>query len=191
MFPMPPQLAVPLEIAKRLPWKWIGIGVAVILTLIFFWRVGVWHDVYAQVEEMRERVDTITKQNDVLTKEAEAREREYAQQTERTAKTIEADRKVTEEVERGLQTKIAAADATARDLARRLRDYQSGRRGCALPAPTAAAPVGTTPGGEPGDGDGTEQLVAEHFAACARDAEALNAWNDWWDGIEAGRVAVP
>ena len=191
MFPMPPQLAAPLAIAKRLPWKWIGIGVAVALVLIFFWRVGVWHDGYAQVEEMRERVDTITEQSAVLTKEAEAREREYAQQTERTAKTIEADRKVTEEVERGLQDKIAAADASARDLARRLRDAQRGRSGCAVSAASATAPIGAAPGGEPGDGAETERLVAEHFAACARDAEALNAWNDWWDGIEAGRVAVP
>lgn len=191
MFPTPPQLAVPIEIAKRLPWKWIGIGVGVVLLLIFLWRVGVWHDGYARVEEMTEQVETLREQNAALVDASTAAAVEYAEQVKQTAATIEADRKATEEVERGLQGKIAAADTSARDLARRLRDAQRSWSGCAVSAAPATASIGAAPGGESGDGAETERLVANHFAACARDAEALNAWNDWWDGIEAGRVAVP
>ena len=97
-----------------------------------------------------------------------------------TAKTarIDAERvKLSERIEHDLQPKIAAADANARSLARRLREY-AGRRPVST-APGPAAEPAEAPG-EPGDGDPVERATEQHFAACARDSERLAAWQEWY-----------
>ena len=97
-----------------------------------------------------------------------------------TAKTarIDAERvKLSERIEHDLQPKIAAADANARSLARRLREYAS--RSPVSTAPGPAAEPAEAPG-EPGDGDPVERATEQHFAACARDSERLAAWQEWY-----------
>ena len=97
-----------------------------------------------------------------------------------TAKTarIDAERvKLSERIEHDLQPKIAAADANARSLARRLREYANRRPVSTAPGP-AAEPAEAP--GEPGDGDPVERATEQHFAACARDSERLAAWQEWY-----------
>ena len=97
-----------------------------------------------------------------------------------TAETtrIEAERvKLSERIEHDLQPKIAAADANARSLARRLREYAGSRP--VSTAPDSAAEPSDAPG-EPGDGDPVERATEQHFAACARDSERLAAWQEWY-----------
>ena len=100
-----------------------------------------------------------------------------------TAKTarIDAERvKLSERIEHDLQPKLAAADANARSLARRLREYARSRPVPKAPGPTAESAEAP---GEPGDGDPVERATEQHFAACARDSERLAAWQEWYRGL--------
>lgn len=78
-----------------------------------------------------------------------------------------------EEVERGLETRLAAADARGRDLARRLRDALGQAGACAVPGPGAAPGPADGPAGEPTDPAAVGAALAEHLQACERDAERL------------------
>ncbi len=77
-----------------------------------------------------------------------------------------------EEVERDLEAKLGDADRRGRELARRLRHPQA----CPLPAPTGTpAPADDAPG-VPGDAG---EALAEHLAACERDATRLGELQRW------------
>ena len=72
-----------------------------------------------------------------------------------------------QEVERGLSQKLDAADRRGRDLARRLRDSLAAT---GVPQACADAPAPDGPAGEPGDAGGIGEALADHLAACERDA---------------------
>ena len=102
-----------------------------------------------------------------------------------TAETtrIEAERvKLSERIEHDLQPKIAAADANARSLARRLREY-AGRSPVSTTPDSTAEPAEAP--GEPADGGEIERAAEDHFAACARDSERLNGWIEWYGKVSA------
>ena len=108
---------------------------------------------------------------------------QVAAATAETAR-IEAERvKLSERIEDELQPKLAAADASARDTARKLRIATSS---CPLPkaAGTAADPSASP--GEPGDAEAIGQATERFFAAAARDAERLAAWQEWYRGLQDG-----
>lgn len=181
---LPPQLAAPLAVARALPWRLIGIVAAGLALVLLTWRAMVWRDGYEQVEEMKSKLAVAQTELAAQTEATTAAAIAYAEAVHKAQATAEQERKATEEIDREYRTRIAAADSTARGLAERLRDYQARR--CSGPVPAAAdpAPGGAPPGGEPGDGAEVDRRTAGHLAACARDAEALNGWNDWWDGVE-------
>jgi hypothetical protein len=80
-----------------------------------------------------------------------------------------------EGVERDLQAKLGSADRRGRDLAGRLRT-----QACPLPGAshdTAAVPDGAT--GESSDAGEVEAALADHLAACERDAERLGGLQRW------------
>ena len=102
-----------------------------------------------------------------------------------TAETvrIETERDaISRRIESELLPRIQDADANARDLARRLRIATSRR---AVPQATGTAADAATPGGEPADGGDIERATEDHFAACARDAERLNGWIEWYEAARA------
>jgi hypothetical protein len=72
-----------------------------------------------------------------------------------------------QEVERGLTQKLDAADRRGRDLARRLRDALAAP---GVPGACPDAPAADGPAGEPGDAGGLGTALADHLAACERDA---------------------
>jgi hypothetical protein len=72
-----------------------------------------------------------------------------------------------QEVERGLTDKLDAADRRGRDLAGRLRDARAAP-GVPGACPDAAPPDG--PAGDPQDAGGLGAALADHLAACERDA---------------------
>jgi len=111
-----------------------------------------------------------------------ARQRALQEATARAKE--EADRKAAEEIQDALQEKLDSADARARDLARRLRQYQA--RACAstVPQDAGSAPLVDPAAGVPEDGGTAGQLLEEHLAACARDAERLSGWQDWWKRVQ-------
>jgi hypothetical protein len=79
-----------------------------------------------------------------------------------------------QEVERDLQDKLDAADRRGRDLARRLRNALA-----PMPRECPAAPVPDGPAGEPGDAGGLGSALADHLAACERDAARFSELQDW------------
>ena len=76
-----------------------------------------------------------------------------------------------DEVERGLQAKLAGSDARANSLARRLR-YALGSA-CPLPQTDPPAPVADDAPGVPGDEGAVGEALTAHLAACERDATRL------------------
>ena len=92
---------------------------------------------------------------------------------------IDAERnRLTQEIENVLKPKLALADLAARDVARELRSYRA--RLAALSQAAGPAPEPDAAGGIPGDPAGAEE---DHFAACARDAERLNGWIEWYGSL--------
>jgi hypothetical protein len=79
---------------------------------------------------------------------------------------------------------LAAATADGRSLAERLRNAQA--RACLPPAAGPAGGLGSAPG-EPADGlpaqSAVDAAVEDHFAACARDAERLLGFQQWWKAV--------
>ena len=76
-----------------------------------------------------------------------------------------------DEVERGLQAKLAGSDARADGLARRLRGYLG--RSCPLPEADTPASVPDDSPGVPGDEGAVGEALTAHLAACERDATRL------------------
>lgn len=76
-----------------------------------------------------------------------------------------------DEVERGLQAKLAGSDARADGLARRLRHALGSA--CPLPEADTPAPGSDGPARESGDEGGIRAALAAHLAACERDATRL------------------
>jgi hypothetical protein len=113
-----------------------------------------------------------------------AQEAAYAAAVRATNARIEADRKVAEEVERDLQTKLAAADASGRDLGRRLSDYIARARRCAVSPATPATGVPDAPGAPGGDPEARraveiDRAVEDTLAECKTNATDLDAWYEW------------
>lgn len=93
---------------------------------------------------------------------------EKAKAAEAATAALRAEVERHQEVERGLTDKLDAADRRGRDLARRLRDALAAP-GVPGACPDAAPPDG--PAGEPEDAGGLGAALADHLAACERDAE--------------------
>jgi hypothetical protein len=92
---------------------------------------------------------------------------ERAKAAEAATAALRAEVERHQEVERGLTDKLDAADRRGRGLVRRLRDALAAP-GLPGACPDAAPPDG--PAGEPGDAGGLGAALADHLAACERDA---------------------
>ena len=92
---------------------------------------------------------------------------ERARAAEAATAALEAATAKHQEVERGLSERLDAADRRGRDLARRLRDALAAH---GLPSACPDAPAPDGPAGEPQDSGGLGAALADHLAACERDA---------------------
>lgn len=90
------------------------------------------------------------------------------------------DQAAAKEIQDALQQKLDSADSRARDLARRLSVYQARDRQRGLPADAGPASGPDSAAGEPGSDGAIGQATEEAFGACARDAERLAGWQEWW-----------
>lgn len=202
MIPLPPQFLAAQAVLKSLPWRLIGYGIAVLALLLFAWRVHAWHQGFLR-EEATEKALAASR-----AKLAQCTANEIAQQEALTeaatkAKSTEAaDRAAAQKVEHDLQTQLALANDSSRDLARRLRDYQSSRRGCPVPG-TAGPAADSASGAGAGSVGATElgRLVEEversaaevdrstqqAVAACRHDAPLTTGWPAWWAEVSQNR----
>ena len=92
---------------------------------------------------------------------------ERAKAAEAATAALRAEVERHQKVERGLTDKLDAADRRGRDLARRLRDA---RAAPGVPGACPAAPAPDGPAGEPADAGEVGAALADHLAACERDA---------------------
>jgi hypothetical protein len=99
---------------------------------------------------------------------------------------VEHQARVGREIERDLSTRLAGADARARDLAGRLRRALAAAGpacGGAVPGDADAPGEPAAAAGEPADAGEAGAAVAAHLAACERDASRLEGWQTWWAGV--------
>lgn len=109
--------------------------------------------------------------------------REATEAAERNA-AIELDNaRKAKEIQDGIQKKLDDASADARSLSERVRYYQSKR--CPRPVPqVAGAPAVADPATRvPEDSGAVGEATDAHYAACARDAERLSEWQNWYHGL--------
>ena len=119
------------------------------------------------------------------------RERLHLEALRRSQDLLDEARRITHETEQNLTARLAAADARGRDLARRLRDALATPEACPLP------PVGGTPGtadgagGKPADPAEVGAALADHLAACERDAQRLTELQGWVERVRNPTAAPP
>lgn len=163
---------IQLAALKALPWRLIGAGVAVAALI---GAVGWFSHARYTAGESAGRAQVQKQWDEART----AQERAYSAQKAATEAQIAADKKAAEELQRELETRLAAADASGRDLARRLQDYRVRASRCAVSTPTGTAPGPDDPAGEsPGD-EAIGRATEEVFSACKRDAERLAGFQEW------------
>jgi hypothetical protein len=85
-----------------------------------------------------------------------------------------------------IKASLEAATVAGADLAARLRNHQRAGR-CAVSQPAGAAGGADGTSGIDADSDPVEQATGRHIEACARDAERLNGWIDWFHAVSVVR----
>lgn len=158
------------------------------------WRVTAWREGYLQTRAAQDALRRTEKALATRTAEAEqcAGREAVAQQALRAAAVATEsraaeDRAIAERIEHDLQTRLAAADARGRDLARRLRDATACPGAGAVPGATPPAGSAAPAAGEPGSAHGIAEATAALAAACDRDSARLAGWQAWWSAVAAGR----
>jgi len=161
-----------IPIPVNIPWKlvWAGLIAAGILVIgVYVYGSGKAAgraEIQAEWDRANEEIAA-----QVAAKEAEYREKE------------EANKRASEEIQNELENRLSDADSRARDLARRLRNYQV--RPCPVQVPGATdstAESDPAPGGAASDGE-IGRAVEEVYAACSRDSERLKGWQEWWSKV--------
>lgn len=169
---------------------WIRLGAVIVASLALAFAVVTvrkWHRDSIALKATEKALATSETSLQQCTASQTAAALAYAQAVRRAESVAAADRVTAERVERELQTNLAAADRSARDLAHRLRDYQARRCSGAVPAVAGTAAEPAARAQEPGDGEAVDAATAAHLAACAADAVDLAGWGDWWAGVQSGR----
>ena len=159
------------------------------------WRVTAWREGYLQTRAAQDALRRTEKA--LATRTAELRlctDREAVAQQALRAAAVAAesraaeDRAIAERIEHDLQTRLAAADARGRDLARRLRDAAACPGAGAVPGATPAAGQPAGASGESGRAGAVGAAVAGLAAACERDSARLDGWIEWWRAVSAERL---
>lgn len=151
---------------------WFGLGIALALAAGGFWayRTG-WEAGSATIQQE-------------WAKDAVTRERLHRDALKRSEALLDDARKITREVEQDLTARLVAADARGRSLAARLRLALAGAGTCPV------SPAGGAPGpadgaaGVPSDPAAIGTALADHLAACERDAQRLNDLQTWTGRIQ-------
>lgn len=154
------------------PWRvWAGAGLALLLAGGLWWvhhrgyQAG-WEAASAQIRS-EWAADT------------DRREKARQRALDASAELLRRQREITQDVEQNLTARLAAADARGRDLAGRLRDALGAARTCPVsPAGGSTSPTDGA-GGEPGNQGEIGAALADHLAACERDAQRLTDLQDW------------
>ena len=106
---------------------------------------------------------------------------QVAKATVETAR-IEAERdQISRKLENDILPRLQDATDRANSLAGRLRQHSHSRP---MPQAPGAAPSPSGEAREPSGDGGVEQATERVFESCARDAERLKGWQDWYSAIK-------
>lgn len=165
------------------PWRiWAGAGLALLLAGGLWW---VHHDGYRKGWE-RGSAEIRSQWAADTDRREKARLRALAASEE----LLRRQREITQDVEQNLTARLAAADARGRDLAGRLRDALSAGTCPVSPAGIAAGAIDRA-GGEPNDQATIGAALADHLAACERDAQRLTDLQGWVERVRNPTAAQP
>ena len=123
-------------------------------------------------------------------KDAAIRERLHREALMRSEDLLNVSRKITQEVEQNLTARLSAADSRGRDLAARLRLALAGAGTCPVSPAGVAAGAIDRGSGEPDNSGEIGAALADHLAACERDAQRLTDLQTWVGRIQR-EVVIP
>ena len=123
-------------------------------------------------------------------KNAAIREKFHREALMRSEDLLNASRKITQEVEQNLTARLSAADSRGRDLAGRLRLALAGAGTCPVSPAGVAAGAIDRGSGEPDNQGEIGTALADHLAACERDAQRLTDLQTWVGRIQR-EVVIP
>ena len=157
---------------------WFGLGIALALAAGGLWAYRTGYEAGSAAIQSK------------WNKDAAIREKLHTEALRRSEDLLDASRKITQEVEQNLTARLAAADSRGRDLAARLRLALAGAGTC--PVSPAGVATGTI---DRGSGDPENQgeigaALADHLAACERDAQRLTDLQTWVGRIQR-EVVIP
>lgn len=164
----------------NIPWRLVGAGAALLALVagVLFLR-----NHWISLGEASGRAEVQATLDHTL--EEIARQSALQEATARAKE--EADRQAALEIQNELESSLRDVTERADSLARRLRDYQSRDRARRLSeAAAAASGAGSAPGESSDSGEaGTavDLALEAHLGACARDAERLAGWQEWWGRV--------
>lgn len=167
-------------------WLEVALGLAAVASVaLLCWRIGVWHDAYGTLQATEKSLATRTEKLRQCQADVTAAQAQYDEAALLAESVAVQDREQSQRIEHVLQERLYMADATGRDLARRLYNYQARAGGGAVC--TAAGSTGEPAGAgtQSRDGEAIERATADHFAACADDAVELDGWQQWWGAVKA------
>lgn len=172
-----------MNLLALVPWRvWAGAGLALLLA------GGLWWVHHAGYRAGWERASAEVRSE--WAKDTDRREKARLRALAAAQTELERQRAVTMEVERGLSDKLAAADARGRDLAHRLRDALAAGTCLVSPAGVAAGAIDRA-GREPGNQGEIGEALADHLAACERDAQRLTELQGWVERVRNPTAAQP
>lgn len=157
---------------------WLGLAVALALTAGGVWAYRTGYEAGSAAIQAE------------WDKDAAIREKLHREALMRSEDLLNASRKITQEVEQNLTARLSAADSRGRELAARLRLALAGAGTCPVsPAGVAAGTIdrGT---GEPENSGEIGEALADHLAACERDAQRLTDLQTWVGRIQR-EVVIP
>lgn len=170
--------------------EWIGAYLPLIALIVvsfaiaFAWvQVQQWRADSHELATLKPKLTDAQDELEQIKAEREAAATAYAAAAATAHDIAEADRLAAKEVQRDLESKLATADRAGRDLARRLRDFQARAGRGALPGLAGAAAGAADAASQPDHGQVVELATAEHFGACAGDAERLAHWGEWYGRV--------
>ena len=126
-----------------------------------WWRVSAWHSAYQERPEIEKRIKAVERERDDAIRDGKA-------VADALVGQVAANRRIEDDT----TTRTAAADAAARDLARRLQLSQARAAAADRAAATAAGDLDAARR-VARDREAIGRAAEEHFAACSKDAERL------------------
>jgi hypothetical protein len=161
---------------KSLPWKYIGIALAILSAVLLVWRAP-----WAEHRQKAKDQAVIAALNGTISNMRAASDKAAADNKAKVAATQAADEQTRKEQTDALSTKLVDARAAVAAYLQRLRDAQ------AHPGSAGTGPIPQTAGTpSPANGAGESAVVpVADLQICAENTVKSQGWQDWYRAVSA------